>query len=183
MWGAIIPVHSKWLWARRFCCFLEEIVYWDHIRQNHIWQEMDFCALSGQFIWDISFFYFITFPIYIWVLRSLGALQTAEKFSVGGGPTQVSRVKYVTQVSSRPPKFVMFVSGSSKFPETSSTFIKNALRQHFGFAGVPLRIDVRVKEPRAKPGPSRLMTRASQARQAWGQVTLSFTVRTNTWSA
>lgn len=99
--------------------------------------------------------------------RNYSLLQIVEKYSVGGGPTQISRVKYVTQVSSRPPKFLIFLGGSQPFPQTSSKFLENALRQDFGFAGVPLRIDVRVREPRRlRGGATKEISSTSQPRQA-----------------
>ena len=58
----------------------------------------------------------------------------------------MSRVRYVTQASSRPPAFVAFVSGTQPFTEASTKFLGNALRQEFGFDGVPLRMNVRIRK-------------------------------------
>ena len=46
-----------------------------------------------------------------------------------------------------------FVSGTADYPEASVKFLGNALRQEFGFDGVPLRIDIRMrkKAPGGKP--------------------------------
>ncbi len=78
--------------------------------------------------------------------------QVARQYSIGGGATQIGRVKYVTQVGARPPKFVAFVSGSQPFSDAASKFLSNSLREEFGFEGVPLRIEVRTKEARGKSG-------------------------------
>ena len=64
----------------------------------------------------------------------------------------MARIKYVTQVAARPPKFVAFLSGSQQFPDSASKFFSNSLREEFGFEGVPLRIEVRTKEARGKVG-------------------------------
>jgi predicted GTPase len=88
-------------------------------------------------------------------MQLLFHLQTAERFSLEGGANQVTRVRYVTQASSRPPTVVAFVSGTQPFTEASTKFLGNALRQEFGFDGVPLRMNVRVRKAekgqRAKP--------------------------------
>ena len=78
-------------------------------------------------------------------------LQVAKQYEIGGGATQISRLKYVTQVTARPPKFVAFLSGTQPFPDSASKFFSNALREEFGFEGVPLRIEVRKNEDRRSP--------------------------------
>ena len=57
----------------------------------------------------------------------------------------VLRVRYVTQASTGPPTFVVFVRGGQKFNQASERFVQNALRREFGFAGVPIRVLVRTK--------------------------------------
>ena len=65
------------------------------------------------------------------------------------------RVRYVTQVTARPPSFVAFVSGTADFSSASTKFLGNALRQEFGFKGVPLRIDVRLRKRERSQGTQR----------------------------
>lgn len=67
-----------------------------------------------------------------------------------GGGSELRRVKYLSQVKSRPPTFVTFVSGASAFSDTSQRFLSNLIRKEFGMEGVPLRITVRRKEKPAK---------------------------------
>ena len=62
-----------------------------------------------------------------------------EKAHVGGG-NSVSRIKYLSQVKSRPPTFVVFVSGKTKLGESVERFVANRLRDEFDLAGVPVRV-------------------------------------------
>lgn len=77
-------------------------------------------------------------------------MQVVRQCAMGGLARQMERVKYVTQVNARPPKFVAFLSGSQPFPDSASKFFSNTLREEFGFQGVPLRVEVRTKEARSK---------------------------------
>ena len=72
-------------------------------------------------------------------------LQTAEKYG-NEASNHILRIRYLTQASTRPPTLVAFVSGSADYPTASIKFLGNALRQEFGFDGVPLRIDIRMRK-------------------------------------
>jgi ribosome-associated GTPase EngA len=63
-----------------------------------------------------------------------------------GGGSELGRVKYLSQVKSRPPTFVVFVSGSTSFSDSSQRFLSNLIRKEFGLEGVPLRITMRYKD-------------------------------------
>lgn len=54
-----------------------------------------------------------------------------------GGP---SRVRYLTQVKARPPTFTAFLRGKGELSETDARQLTNALREDFGFDGIPLRV-------------------------------------------
>ncbi len=60
------------------------------------------------------------------------------------------RVKYVTQTSVRPPRFVVFTEGSRKLHFSVERYLINQLRKRFGFAGTPIVIKSRTKEKRSK---------------------------------
>ena len=62
-----------------------------------------------------------------------------QKAHVGGG-NSVRRIKYLSQVKSRPPTFVAFVSGKTKLGDSVERFVANSLRDEFDMAGVPLRV-------------------------------------------
>ena len=57
-----------------------------------------------------------------------------------------SRILFATQATARPPTFVLFSTG---FLEAGyRRFLERRLREAFGFAGSPIRINVRVREKR-----------------------------------
>jgi len=66
------------------------------------------------------------------------------KYMEGGGK-DISRIKYLSQVKSRPPTFVAFLSGKAQLGESTQRFVANKLRQEFGLNGIPLRILFRKK--------------------------------------
>jgi len=53
------------------------------------------------------------------------------------------RIRYLTQVSSRPPTFVAFASQAGALPESYLRYLTNGLRSAFDLDGVPIRIRVR----------------------------------------
>jgi len=52
-------------------------------------------------------------------------------------------MKYITQVKSRPPSFVIFSSNPSELPESYFRYLINGIRDKFDLDGVPLRLTVR----------------------------------------
>jgi GTP-binding protein len=50
------------------------------------------------------------------------------------------KIRYATQVSARPPTFVLFVSQAGALPESYLRYLANSLRETFKLAGVPLRL-------------------------------------------
>ncbi len=61
------------------------------------------------------------------------------------------RLKYMTQVKTRPPTFALFSTKSDQLPESYTRYLVNQLRKDFKFDGVPIRIQVRAtKNPYAK---------------------------------
>jgi len=53
------------------------------------------------------------------------------------------KIKYLTQIKTRPPTFVMFCSKSEELPDFYVRYVLNGLRDAFGLEGVPLRLFVR----------------------------------------
>lgn len=76
----------------------------------------------------------------------LGELVAAHPHPVRGG--KQPRVLFITQVSVRPPRFVIFTTGF--LDPGYRRFIERRLRETFGFAGTPLKISVRVREKRRR---------------------------------
>jgi GTP-binding protein len=59
-----------------------------------------------------------------------------------------SRILFATQVSSRPPKFVLFTTGF--LDPGYRRFIQRRLRETFGFEGSPIEISMRIREKRKR---------------------------------
>lgn len=60
------------------------------------------------------------------------------------------RVKYMTQIKSRPPTFALFANQADALPESYLRYLENGLRQAFDLSGPPLRLRLRAgKNPYA----------------------------------
>jgi GTP-binding protein len=53
------------------------------------------------------------------------------------------KIRYATQVSTRPPTFVLFVSQAGALPDSYLRYLTNSLRAAFDLPGVPLRLRLR----------------------------------------
>lgn len=61
---------------------------------------------------------------------------------------KLPKVLFATQAGTRPPTFVLFTTG---FLEAGyRRFLERKLREEFGFEGSPVRVNVRVREKRAR---------------------------------
>ena len=76
----------------------------------------------------------------------LGELAAAHPHPVRGG--KQPRILFGTQVSSRPPKFVLFTTGF--LDPGYRRFITRRLRETFDFEGTPIEISMRVRERRGR---------------------------------
>ncbi|NDV10610.1 ribosome biogenesis GTPase Der [Rhodococcus sp. IEGM 248] len=63
---------------------------------------------------------------------------------------RLPRIMFATQARTRPPTFVLFTTG---FLEAGyRRFVERRLREEFGFDGSPVRVSVRIREKRERPG-------------------------------
>ncbi len=53
------------------------------------------------------------------------------------------RIKYAAQVGARPPTFVFFTNVATRFHFSYERYLRNRLRESFGFEGSPIRLRVR----------------------------------------
>ena len=53
------------------------------------------------------------------------------------------KIRYMTQIKSRPPTFVLFVSQAKELAESYLRYLKNRLAKDFGLQGVPIRLSPR----------------------------------------
>ena len=54
------------------------------------------------------------------------------------------KIRYATQIATRPPTFALFVSQAKALPDSYFRYLTNSLRDAFSFNGVALRLLERV---------------------------------------
>lgn len=60
------------------------------------------------------------------------------------------KLRYITQVKSRPPTFVIFGTRAEQLPDDYKRYLVNGLRETFDLPGVPIRLQTRgTKNPYA----------------------------------
>jgi GTP-binding protein len=62
-----------------------------------------------------------------------------------GKPTKVTKSAFITQVATKPPVFALFVGHPQDVGPSYLRYLEHRLREHYGFAGTPLRLLVRKK--------------------------------------
>jgi GTP-binding protein len=75
---------------------------------------------------------------------------TAANPPVSPGRRHV-RIMYAAQIGVAPPSFVFFTNVATTFHFSYERFLVNKLREHFGFAGSPIRTQVRSRRRKARP--------------------------------
>jgi len=55
------------------------------------------------------------------------------------------KLRYITQVGSRPPSFVLFGTRLDQLPDSYLRYLMNGMRREFGFGAVPLRLQARAR--------------------------------------
>jgi GTPase len=53
------------------------------------------------------------------------------------------KLRYITQVASRPPSFVLFGTRTDQLPESYRRYLVNGIRKELGFGSVPVRLTLR----------------------------------------
>jgi GTP-binding protein len=53
------------------------------------------------------------------------------------------RLRYITQVNTRPPTFALFASKPADLPDSYRRYLVNALRREFELPGTPIRMMLR----------------------------------------
>ncbi|HPE26081.1 MAG TPA: ribosome biogenesis GTPase Der, partial [Albidovulum sp.] len=90
----------------------------------------------------------------------LGAMTEAHPPPAPGG--RRIRLRYMTQVKTRPPAFVVMCTHADQLPESYGRYLTNGLRESFDMPGTPIRLTFRdqgAKNPykdKKKSIPSRL---------------------------
>jgi GTP-binding protein len=71
----------------------------------------------------------------------LGAMTEAHPSPAPGG--RRIKLRYMTQVKTRPPGFVAMCSHPDLLPDSYRRYLVNGLRDHFDMPGTPIRITMR----------------------------------------
>lgn len=56
------------------------------------------------------------------------------------------RIKYITQIKSRPPTFALFCTKAAALPDSYLRYLANGLRDNFSLPGVPIRMVIKEKK-------------------------------------
>lgn len=67
-------------------------------------------------------------------------LPDIERYPPSSSSTKEIKIKYGTQLRAGPPMFAFFCNEPKLVQETYKRFLANKIRDHFGFAGVPLTL-------------------------------------------
>jgi GTP-binding protein len=76
--------------------------------------------------------------------RWLGAIQEHHPPPLVGA--RRLRLRYITQVNTRPPSFALFASKPGELPDSYRRYLVNSLREAFDLPGVPIRMMLRKGE-------------------------------------
>jgi GTPase len=60
------------------------------------------------------------------------------------------RIRYLTQESIDPVRFILFVNARRGFPQSYLRFLKNRIREDFGFRHIPIQIEIRKSQSSLK---------------------------------
>ena len=82
--------------------------------------------------------------------RWLAAIQEHHPPPLAGG--RRLRLRYITQVNTRPPSFALFASKPGELPESYRRYLVNALREELALPGVPIRLMLRKGQNPYAPG-------------------------------
>ncbi len=63
------------------------------------------------------------------------------------------KLRYMTQIKSRPPSFVVFGTRVDQLPESYRRYLVNGIRRDLGFGAVPVRLTFRAPKNPFGPGP------------------------------
>ncbi len=76
--------------------------------------------------------------------RWLAGMETRNPAPLVGGRS--NRLRYITQIKSRPPTFAIWVARPKELPDSYKRYLINGLRETFKIPGVPIRLLVRTSK-------------------------------------
>ena len=60
-----------------------------------------------------------------------------------------TRIRYITQEGIDPIRFIVFVNARRGFPQSYTRYLKNRIRETFGFKHVPIQLEIRASRSKA----------------------------------
>jgi small GTP-binding protein len=75
----------------------------------------------------------------------------SAKYPIPSGEKFRAKLKYITQISSRPPDFVVFCSRVQSIPANFQKFFISEIQKAFGFGTVPIRVTFKQQENPFQP--------------------------------
>lgn len=76
--------------------------------------------------------------------RWLAAMESKNPAPLVGGRS--NRLRYITQIKSRPPTFALWVARPKELPDSYKRYLINGLRESFDIPGVPIRLLARTSK-------------------------------------
>ena len=83
--------------------------------------------------------------------KDLNEFLRQEAFSRGGLPSEI-KIRYIAQVKTNPPTFVMFSNKKQKLHFSFERFVENRIRERYPFTGTPIVIRQRVSAKESRGG-------------------------------
>jgi GTP-binding protein len=80
-----------------------------------------------------------------------GIEQIYEQNPPPRGPSHRTRIYYSSQVSTAPPTFKIFTNHTEAFQPSYLRYFERAVRERFGFEGLPIRIEIAARAKKEKP--------------------------------
>ncbi len=146
---ALVIAVNKWDTIADKADFLEELEYKFSISLAQI-KDIPFqtiSALNGKNINRLLERILLTYANWNKRIKTAGLNRWLAKMESQNPAPLVNgkqnRLKYMTQIKTRPPTFALWVSKPDKLPEAHKRFIVNGLRRDYDILGVPIRLFVR----------------------------------------
>ncbi len=146
---ALIIAVNKWDCVKNRSDVLDSIKYKLSSSMSQI-KDVEFATISAKNGKNIDKLFYKALKTYeIWNKRiSTGGLNRWLAGMENNNPAPLvngrhNRLKYITQIKTRPPTFALWVSRPKELPESYKRYIINGLRRDFNIPSVPLRLLVR----------------------------------------
>lgn len=149
---ALVIAVNKWDAVEERADILEEMKYKLSVNLAQV-KNIPFATISAIHNKNIDKLFYKAMQVYeTWNKRmSTGGLNRWLAGMESQNPAPLvngrhNRLKYITQIKTRPPTFAMWVSRPQELPQSYRRYIVNGLRNDFDMVGVPVRLLVRASK-------------------------------------